>query len=291
MSTLRKISKVLPSYLIGIAVLTAAYLFLIRPWHRNWGASRIEVGQPMPGDELVPRTNYLTTRAVAIKGEPEDIWPWLVQMGYKRGGLYSYDWLDRAAGILDRPSAIRILPEFQNLKPGDKIPIGGGPGWLVHSLEPNKSMVLDIKQPGVHISWSFQIYPADLNLSRLVLRIRGYLEPPGPLLMPLFVLLDPAEFIMVRRMLTGIKQRVERTAGTPTDELLELLAWAVALLIFIAAALGALTKKDWDSPYMISWFSILAFLFMAFWQPSLIVAFILDVALLFGLGLALRGRL
>jgi len=25
---------------------------------------------------------------------PGDIWPWLVQIGYRRGGLYSYDWLD-----------------------------------------------------------------------------------------------------------------------------------------------------------------------------------------------------
>jgi hypothetical protein len=34
-------------------------------------------------------------------------------MGYQRGGLYSYDWLDRLFGFLDRPSATRILPEFQ----------------------------------------------------------------------------------------------------------------------------------------------------------------------------------
>ena len=45
-----------------------------------------------------------------------DIWAWLVQIGYHRGGLYSYDWLDRLFGFLDRPSATRILPDFQQLR-------------------------------------------------------------------------------------------------------------------------------------------------------------------------------
>src|SRR5215813_2834556 len=72
---------------------------------------------------------YSSTLAVTIDAAPEHIWPWLVQMGYRRGGLYSYDWLDRLFGYLDRPSAIRILPEFQRLAAGDEIPIGRGQGF------------------------------------------------------------------------------------------------------------------------------------------------------------------
>ena len=59
---------------------------------------------------------------MTVNAPPEDIWPWLVQMGTGRGGLYRYDWLDRMFGFLDRPSATRILPEFQQLAVGDKIP-------------------------------------------------------------------------------------------------------------------------------------------------------------------------
>ena len=50
--------------------------------------------------------------AVIVNARPEHIWPWLVQMGYQRGGLYSYDWLDRLFGFLDRPSATAYSPSF-----------------------------------------------------------------------------------------------------------------------------------------------------------------------------------
>ena len=54
------------------------------------------------------------------------IYPWLVQIGKGRGGLYSYDFLDRLFGFLDAPSSKDVLPEFQGLKPGDTIPLGRG---------------------------------------------------------------------------------------------------------------------------------------------------------------------
>ena len=57
-------------------------------------------------------------------------------MGYRRGGLYSYDWLDRLFGYLDAPSADRILPEWQLLAAGDEIPIGRGGGLPVRAIEP-----------------------------------------------------------------------------------------------------------------------------------------------------------
>jgi hypothetical protein len=56
----------------------------------------------------------MSMQAITINAPPEDIWPWLVQIGYQRGGLYSYDWLDRLFGFLDRPSAVRILPSFSS---------------------------------------------------------------------------------------------------------------------------------------------------------------------------------
>jgi hypothetical protein len=91
----------------------ASYLLFIRPWHLRWGANDEELRRSMPGDDEIQQPLYTTTRAVTINAQPAEIWPWLVQMGYQRGGLYSYDWLDRLFGILDRPSADRIIPEFE----------------------------------------------------------------------------------------------------------------------------------------------------------------------------------
>jgi hypothetical protein len=133
-------------------------------------------------------------------------------MGYRRGGLYTYDWLDRLAGVLDRPSADTILPEFQDLKAGDVIPLPNDPGWPVADLKKEEFLVLDIVRPRMHITWSFRLTPENHSGTRLVLRYRGLIEP-GLADLPFFAFLDVAEFIMTRKMLLGIKSRAENLAA------------------------------------------------------------------------------
>jgi hypothetical protein len=201
---------------MGLAVLGAAvagYLLFIRPWHLRWGASDEELQRSMPGDDEIQQPNYATTRAVTINARPADIWPWLVQMGYQRGGLYSYDWLDRLFGILDRPSADRIIPEFQHLQVGDVIPLGAGPSWPVKALEPDQYLLICLKDPQhpeLGVTWVWALYPLDGEHTRLVSRNHGR-QPltPGGIFM--LLLLEPTGFIMERKMLLGIKQRAERT--------------------------------------------------------------------------------
>ena len=47
-----------------------------------------------PGDELVPSPRYVYNRAVTVHATPAEIYPWLVQMGAERGGMYSYEWFE-----------------------------------------------------------------------------------------------------------------------------------------------------------------------------------------------------
>jgi len=110
--------------LLGVGLM---YWIPIRRWYRYWGATDAEIEQAMLGDAEVPSATYKTTLAVTVDAPTADIWPWLVQMGYRRGGLYSYDWLDRLFGFLDAPSAEHVLPEFQRLEVGDVIPVSRGP--------------------------------------------------------------------------------------------------------------------------------------------------------------------
>jgi hypothetical protein len=197
----------------GLAATAAlpAYYLLVRSWHARWGATDEEVERGMPGDDLVAGAWDVSTRAVTIQATPADIWPWLVQMGYQRGGMYSYDWIDQRMGILDRPSTWEILPEFQHLEPGDVIPMGSGPSWPVKSVEPYRSLVLDIRQPGVDTSWSIGLYRLDSARTRLVLRIRVRLAPLMQLI-SFFPISDFGQFLMARRMLLGIKERAEALA-------------------------------------------------------------------------------
>lgn len=183
---------------------------LMRPRLLNWGATDAEVVARLPGDDRVADATYVSTRAVTIHAPPRDVWPWLAQMGYRRGGLYSYDWLDRMFGYLDAPSTDRVLPEFQELKAGDVIPMGRGPSWPVVEVEPERTLVLE-PVAGV-VTWAFTLAPIDEDTTRLVTRVRFRVEPTmrDRLVM---VAMDPAAFIMTRKMLLGIKHRAEALAG------------------------------------------------------------------------------
>ena len=96
--------------LLVILTLAVLYWFPIRRWMSRWGATPSDLSRVMAGDSLLVGPTYSGTMAVSVDAPPEDIWPWLVQIGYQRGGLYSYDWLDRLFGYLDRPSATRNPP-------------------------------------------------------------------------------------------------------------------------------------------------------------------------------------
>jgi hypothetical protein len=190
----------------------AAYALLLRPRLLRWGATDDEVSATLPGDDLVRRPDYVTTRAVTVHTTPDGIWPWLAQMGYRRGGLYSYDWLDRLFGYLDRPSATEILPEFQHLAAGDTIPVGRGPSWPVRVVEPPHILVLEPVAGA--ITWAFALVPRDARSTRLVTRVRCRVERTvaGVLLT---ALIDPAAFVMTRRMLLTLKRRAEVAARRP----------------------------------------------------------------------------
>ena len=195
----------------AILVLTMAvsYWFPLRRWMGHWGSTSLELGRVMAGDGLIARPEFTYTMAVTVNARAEQIWPWLVQIGYQRGGLYSYDWLDRLFGFLDRPSANRVLPEFQRLAVGDKIPVGRGPNWPVAVVEPKRALVLDMRNMnGFDWVWQFGLYSVDDKRTRLV--SRSMVRPHGVWEWMFSVLaIEPAGFLMTRRMLLGLKQRAE----------------------------------------------------------------------------------
>src|SRR5271157_1269454 len=137
-------SKVAP--IVGLAAAAAiavpVYVFLVRPWHLRWGASKAEVAKFLPGDDLVPKPKLSATHAITIQAPISKVWPWLVQLGQGRGGFYSYDWLENLFGC-DIHNADRLLPQYQNLKAGDGIRIHPRmPAIPVVAVEPERVIVL-----------------------------------------------------------------------------------------------------------------------------------------------------
>lgn len=197
--------------------LLAAYHLLARPRYLNWGATDEEVTRRLPGDELVPDTLSVTTRAVTVDAPADDVWPWLVQLGQGRGGFYSYTWLENLVGA-DIHNADRVVPEFQDLAVGDSIRMVHEDYWLqspvtsmtVERIDPGRTVVLRGFDGG---TWTFHLNPADETTTRLLVRGR---TPRGMSLfgrVARYLTYELPHFVMERGMMRGIQARAERTSG------------------------------------------------------------------------------
>jgi hypothetical protein len=184
---------------------------LYRRWHLRWGATPAEAAAALPGDALLPRAQYRSTRAITIDAPPDAVWPWLVQVGCLRAGFYSNDLLDN----LGHPSATTILPELQDLQIGNWVPMSPAAtptdrtAFKVHSFEEN-AWLLWTKPDS---TWAWRLSPAGASWTRLVTRIHAVYDWQHPLTALLgVVLLEFGDFAMLRRMLRGIKTRAESLA-------------------------------------------------------------------------------
>ena len=234
---------------VGLLLTGGAYL-ASRYLGERWGATSAEVDERLPGDELVPRPNVETTHAITIQAAPAEVWPWLVQAGYRgagRAGWYTDAWWDP---LLDKyilplmvpkkdlpapnwyKSADRIIPELQHVAVGDVIPDGPpGTAWfVVKEVQPERALVLYSEShvrylapkalqgtsmaPSGPFTWVFVLRPLEGAATRLILRTRTEMRPRLLLELgrPMVYL---ADFLLARQLLRGFKGRAERAAENP----------------------------------------------------------------------------
>ena len=213
----------------GAALLGAAsvvgYRKVLRPWHERWGATDEEVNAPLPGDGLTAEPAAQVTRAITIDAPPEDVWPWVIQLGADRGGFYSYDWLENlfALGI---HSTDEIVPEWQQRSVGDLMyaAANGGGGWYVMEVRPNEALVvktanLETSQPVSRdeppafweFTWAFVLKEQPDGTTHFLVRERvGFGKRISQFLMSPVGFVS---FVMTRKMMRGIKDRAEAHRG------------------------------------------------------------------------------
>lgn len=208
----RDTRKIVLGSAVGVAAAAAAgYGLLVRPWHLRWGATKEESTRPMPLDDVIQHPNYVTTRAITIKARPDQIWPWLVQMGeLPRAGFYSYAWIERAMGM-SVINSDRILPELQQLNVGDILDKTGN--VVVRAIDPPHSIVLGPPEgiPDGDATWAIVLEPISDTETRLISRVRAHFGHTFRAAV-LYALVDPGQFLMERRWFLGIKERAERGA-------------------------------------------------------------------------------
>ena len=190
---------------------------------------------PLLGDDIVPDPQVVTNHAIDIDAPPDCVWPWLVQMGWHRGGCYTARWVDQLLFPLNWPSVNRIIPELQDIDVGDFIPDGAPEtecGFIVEQLERSRAMALHSTshlpaswrdKASLDWSWAFVLIPADGGQrTRFLFRSR-WVTSPWWLTLGGWLGIVPADLLMSHDMLHGVKERAEALArqrfssqGTPT---------------------------------------------------------------------------
>ncbi|CAN5444894.1 hypothetical protein BH10ACT9_BH10ACT9_43210 [soil metagenome] len=191
-------------------------MYAARCYYRNWGSTKEECRLNLPGDDLVGAPAVQTTEGIWIDAPASTVWPWLVQMGQDRGGLYSCDRLENLLGLRYRNADV-IHEDWQHLSPGDVVRLapkrwlGLGEGLVLHVAEVHEgqSIVLRATPAGQHWNavWSFHVFPRWDDRCRLLVRSRTGLSYPGEALAT--EVAGPVLAIVTRGMLLGIKRRAE----------------------------------------------------------------------------------
>lgn len=190
---------------------------------RTYGSTPEERVRRLPGDDIIASPDTVTDHAITIDAAPGEVWPWLLQMGWGRAGWYTARWVDRLLFPANGPSADRIVPELQDVAVGTFIPDGPPEtecGLYVEVLEPERAMVLHSnshlplswrqrKAADLDWSWAFVLTPLDEGRrTRFHFRSR-WTTAPWWLTLGARLFLVPADFVMSRDMLHGVKQRAE----------------------------------------------------------------------------------
>ena len=196
---------------------------------RTYGSSRQERRRTMPGDDLVRCPQTVATHAVTIPAPPEEVWHWLAQVGWHRGGWYTARWVDDLLFPANAPSADRIVPDFQQLGVGDFVPDGPPEaecGFVVREVDPGAHLVLFSSShlplswrtrglAGVSWTWAFVLTPVETPTgpgTRLVFRWRAR-TAPWWLTAGANLCVVPADFVMSRDMLRGLRRRATQDPG------------------------------------------------------------------------------
>ncbi len=276
-------------------IVLGAGFSIVRASIPTWGATQAEIAQALPGDDVLPNPPSAWVNAITIDAAPEDVWPWLIQMGDTRGGFYSYMYIERlmmrafgysaAEAAATYQNAARIYPEWQNPPEGQ----GMIADYVaIHTYAPGSYLLASAteKFAGMGWTWLWHISPAPGGKTRLVVHLRTQppaAEEPNPAMDAVIGnAVDLGGFVMEKKMIDGIKLRAEGGSEPAWGQAAEVVLWLAALVLGIIAAVQYMRRARWQVPLAVGLAAIVFLLIFTYLQPALWLRAAADLLLLGG---------
>ncbi len=186
---------------------------------RRWGTIETEATDMLPGDELVPTPKWSYTIGVDVEASPEQVWPWIAQIGQGRGGFYSYQTLENMVGCRIT-NTNEILPEHQHPEVGGGVQLHwDAPPLRIEIVEPPNALVLfgspaDIGDGEVWglSTWQFIVRAREDGGSRFLTRgLYDHARNWKSRLMFGRFPMEVVTFVMSRKMMLEVKRLAERS--------------------------------------------------------------------------------
>jgi len=218
---LRRSALVLLTFLVGTGLV---YHLGLRNWCLHWGTTPTEAHATQPGDDLFPVYAGEATHAITIHASPQQVWPWLMQIGQDRSCFYSYTFLENSIAC-DMPKLERLVPEWKPRTVGETVWFAtpkrfGGQGRMIAAVvQSQRSFVmvspkdwegLQAGRPAREAFWSFTLEPLPDGQSRLIARVRGGTPPTLASRAMGRLFWEPMHFVMEQKMLRTIRDLSER---------------------------------------------------------------------------------
>ena len=130
-----------------------------------------ERAMALPGDDIVPRPDVTMDREFTLPAPPDQVWPWLVQLGKRRAGWYLPRWIELAMPA-SRRGLRGIDPALQGLAVGEVIPDWGGreETFTVAILDAPHALVHRSTRGRTEVSWAIVLRP-DVTSGRIGTRV------------------------------------------------------------------------------------------------------------------------
>lgn len=249
-----------------VAALLCGVVAFMPGYIATYGATENEILAVYPGDEILTNPVITWTHGRSISAPPEQVWPWIAQIGQSRGGFYSYTFIEN---LISRDgsyqNAGQVLEQHQDPKPGV---------YIIKDMLPIK----DVKKGeyflaavddffGMGWTWGWYLRPEGIDSTRLIIRMKIQVdgEQSNPVM---FWILDAGGFVMEKAMLRGIADRAEGRPFPAPNEVAELIVWLGTMVVGLASAWQVIRQKNWFFPLMLGLTCLASLVVFTFIQPN-----------------------